>query len=160
MMLALKPDGAALRLECSKAKDSEPFRPWTLHLQATGDSCVLRLGSDRDQLSDQERQILETLPAAFGSEPAPASQLQKASGVPERSYYRALQSLQNRGFIAHQQVGRFKRYHLTEQARTALLPTTANHCQADDGLTAANATSLGVAVGSQPDSQQSSGWWA
>ena len=45
LMAALKPDGAGLRLECVKAKDSEPFEPWNLHLEPLADSCHIGLGS-------------------------------------------------------------------------------------------------------------------
>jgi len=52
LMAALKPDGAGLRLECVKAKDAEPFEPWSLHLDSVADSCVVRLGSREGATSD------------------------------------------------------------------------------------------------------------
>lgn len=149
MMHALKPDGAGLRLECAKAKDSEPYEPWKLHLATVAESCVLRVGSNQGRLSDAEHKILETLPEAFGSEPAPTSKLLAASGIPERSYYRALTSLEERGLVDRDKHGRTVLYSLTTQGQQALLPTPANHCQADEPITAATATPLGVAGGSQ-----------
>jgi DNA-binding transcriptional ArsR family regulator len=129
LMAVLKPDGASVRLECTKAKDSEPFDPWTLHLESVEESCVLRLGSNRDQISEAERKILETLPAAFGSDPAPAGKLLAASDVPERSYYRALQSLTQRGFLHSEESGRSATRSPTQATRhdyCQRLPTTAS----------------------------------
>ena len=154
LMAALRPDGANYRLECTKAKDAEPFDPWTLHLDEAAESCVLRLGSNHGALGDDERRILETLPAAFGSERPSSSKLLKASGVAERTYYRAVQSLQDRGYIEPEKVGRSVLYGLTDEGRTALLPTPAEACQAGDRITAATATPLGVAGGSHPGSDR------
>jgi len=149
MMHSLKPDSSALKLECTKAKDIEVPESWTLHLSPTRDSCVLRLGSNPGQLGAQERQVLETLPAAFGTNAAPSGQLMRASGVPERSYYRCLQTLETRGLLRIDQQGRTKLYSLTEAGIEELLPTPADDCQADDPITAATATPLGVAGGSR-----------
>ncbi len=148
MMHALKPDSSALKLECTKAKDSEALEPWTLHLSATRDSCVLRLGSNPGQLGAQERQVLETLPAAFGTNAAPSGQLMRASGVPERSYYRCLQNLETRGLLRIDQQGRTKLYSLTEAGIEELLPTPADDCQADATITAASTPPLRGAGGS------------
>lgn len=149
VMHSLKPDGSALKLECTKAKDIGVPEPWTIHLSPLGDSCVLRLGSNPGQLGPGERQILETLPASFGTNAAPSGQLMKASGVPERSYYRSLQTLENRGLLRVQSQGRTKLYELTAAGIEELLPTPADDCQADDPITAATATPLGVAGGSR-----------
>lgn len=156
MMAALRENGSSLRLECDKAKDAEEFDPWTLHLSETAESCVLRLGSNHTRLSNAEQRILETLPEAFGSEPAASTKLQGATGLAERSYYRALTALETNGYLQAEKQNRSKLYSLTEQGRTALLPTTANNCQADNLITAANATPLGVAGGSQAGSHNGS----
>jgi DNA-binding transcriptional ArsR family regulator len=148
MMWSLKPEDASLRLRNEKAKDSEPPDPWLLHLETVAESCVIRLGSNDDALSPHERAILQTLPESFGSDPAPAGKLLKASDVPERSYYRALQSLERRGFVDAQQSGRSKLYAITDTGRQALLPTTANHCQDAVPITAATSGSLGPHGGS------------
>lgn len=148
MMHALKPEGAGIRLECAKAKDCEEYDPWSLHLGNVADSCILRLGSNHVSLSAQERTILAELSAAFGSDPATSAQLLRASGVPERSYYRAVKSLEDRGYVDPKLDGRSKRYTLNSLGRDALLPTTANDCQADAGITAATPPPLGGGSGS------------
>ena len=148
MMAALRPDGAGMRLECVKAKDSEPFEPWFLHLEPTGDSCHIALGSNRGQLGDAERQIIECLTDAFGSNPAASTVLLRASGVAERSYYRALKTLEERGFITRSDSGRSTHITLTTAGSTALLPTTATGCQAGVPITACQPPSLGVGSGS------------
>lgn len=148
LMASLKPDGAGLRLECVKAKDSEPFDPWNLHLDPVAESCVLRLGSREGATSDAERQILEQLSASFGSDPVASGVLQRASGVAERSYYRALKALDDKGFISREQAGKTTRITLTSTGANALLPTSANDCPADVPITAANPPSLGVGSGS------------
>jgi len=154
MMHALKPEAAELELTCVKAKDSEPYNPWRLHLAQAAESCVLRLGSNGGALSAHERQILQTLPEAFGSDPVAAGLLNRASGVPERSFYRALQSLLQREYVDVEQSGRSKHYRLTALGETALLPTTANYCHGAATITATTATPLGVAGGSQCGSEQ------
>ena len=148
LMAALKPDGAGLRLECVKAKDSEPFEPWALHLDAVAESCVLRLGSNEGVTSDAERQILEQLSASFGSDLVASGVLQRASGVAERSYYRALKALNDKGYITRDQSGRTTRITLTPAGAQALLPTSANDCPAAAAITAANPPLLGVGSGS------------
>jgi predicted transcriptional regulator len=157
-MHSLKPDGASLRLTCEKLKDAEEYSPWNLHLTPTANSCVLALGSNPDALSVQERTILETLPAAFGSDRPTSAKLLAASGIPERSFYRAVTDLEQRGLIDSEQTGRSKLYEITPDGLRALLPTTANDRQAGVTTTASSATTLGVAAGSQqptaPDRQQ------
>jgi len=156
LMAALKPDGAGVRLECVKAKDSEPFEPWRLHLAPVADSCVLRLGSNEVVTSDAERQILEQLSAGFGSDPVASGVLQRSSGVAERSYYRALKALGDKGYVTRRQSGKTTLVALTAAGAQTLLPTPANACQADAAITAANPPSLGVGSGSR-DRQATNG---
>lgn len=143
LMAALKPDDAGIRLECVKAKDSEEFEPWNLHLESVLDSCQLRLGSSQATVSPAERQILESLTEGFGSDPVASGVLQRASGVADRSYYRALKALDDKGFLDREQVGRTTRITLTDAGATVLLPTSANDCQADAAITAATPPPLG-----------------
>ncbi|MFP5365150.1 MAG: AAA family ATPase [Thermoleophilia bacterium] len=157
LMAALKPDGAGLRLECIKAKDSEPFEPWNLHLEPFADSCLLRPGSNQAAMSDAERQILESLSAGFGSDRVSTSTLQRASGVPERSYFRALKSLDDKGYVHREPQGRSTLIALSDHGAAQLLPTAANPCQADVSTTAATTPSLGVAGDSAADGSPTTG---
>ena len=142
LMAALKPDGAGVRLECVKAKDFQEFDPWNLHLDPTGDSCQIRLGSRQGTVSDSERDILEQLSAAHGSDPVASGVLQRASGVAERSYYRALKALDDKGYVTREQSGKTTHVTLTAAGEDALLPTTANPRPADVPITAATLPSL------------------
>lgn len=139
---SLKSEGAGLRLECVKSKDSEPFDPWNLHLEPILDSCHIRPGSHQDATSDAERQILEQLSAAHGSDAVASGTLLRTSGVAERSYYRALKSLDDKGFITREPSGKTVHITLTAAGADALLPTTANDCRADVPITAATLPSL------------------
>ena len=143
LMAALKPDDAGIRLECVKAKDSEDFEPWNLHLESVLNSCQLRLGSSQATVSPAERQILESLTEGFGSDPVASGVLQRSSGVADRSYYRALKALHDKGFVDREQVGRITHVTLTGAGATVLLPTSANDCQADAAITAATPPPLG-----------------
>jgi len=125
-MMKLVPDGASLRLECDKAKDAAKFDPWSLHLAEVGESCVIRVGSDTERLSDQEERVLRSLPEAFGSSPATTAKLLVASGVPERTFYRAVQSLTQRGLLDCEPQGRSKLYSLSDTGQRHI---GANDCQ-------------------------------
>jgi predicted transcriptional regulator len=157
LMAVVKPDGLNLTLECNKNKDDAEADTLDLHLAEVRESLSLRLGSNRSGLSPNERAVLQSLTEAFGSDPAPASKLQAACEIPERSYYRAVQTLLQRGYLEQRPQGRSKLYSLTSRGSTALLPTTAKDCQAPDPITAANATPLGVAVGSTDGSNDGQG---
>lgn len=157
LMAVVKPDGTNLTLECNKNKDDAEAESLDLHMVEVGESLSLRLGSNRTGLSPNERAVLQSLTEAFGSDPAPGSKLQAACDIPERSYYRAVQTLLQRGFLDQEPQGRTKLYSLTARGSTALLPTTAKACQDTDPITAANAPPLGGAVGSNGGSKDGNG---
>jgi DNA-binding MarR family transcriptional regulator len=125
-LLALKPDGASLRLECVKAKDAEPFDPWRLHLQTALKSCVLALGTNSGRLSTAEREILDSVSASFGTKPASATAIRDASGVAKSSFYRSLKTLVDRGYIDTVGDGRGALYALTPEGREQLVPVSPN----------------------------------
>lgn len=153
LMAVVKSDGLNLTLECNKNKDDAEAESLDLHLAEVRESLSLRLGSNRTGLSPNERAVLQSLTEAFGSDPTPASKLQAACDIPERSYYRAVQSLLQRGYLNQEPQGRSKLYSLTSRGSTALLPTTAKGCQDPEPITAANAPPLGGAVGSNGGSK-------
>lgn len=142
MTVLVKADGSNLTLTNRKNKDDAESDDLELHSAEVLDSLVIRLGSNQSGLSANERAILQSLPDAFGSDPAPASALKAACGVPERTYYRALQSLTDRGFVEAHKNGKFKSYTITPKGESALLPTTANHCQTAQMTTAATSPPL------------------
>ncbi|MBI4898734.1 MAG: AAA family ATPase [Actinobacteria bacterium] len=154
----IKADGHNVTLTNRKNKDGPLSDDLELHAVEVLDSCVLSLGSNQSGLSANERQILQSLPDAFGSDPAPASKLQAAAAVPERSYYRALQSLCKRGLLDVKKEGRSNLYSITPKGEAALLPTTANNCQTSAITTAASHPPFrggsGSHRGSDSDSEQ------
>lgn len=125
-MVVLKPDGASVRLECSKAKDSAPFEPWSVHLEPVLESCVLRCGTNSTVLAPSERQILAEVSAAFGTDYASSAAIREASGVARSSYYRSLRALTDRGFLEPESEGRNPRYRLTADGSAQLVPASPN----------------------------------
>jgi len=73
--------------------------------------------------------------------------LLRSSGVAERSYYRALKALDDKGYVTRKQLGKTTHITLTDAGSQALLPTSANDCQAAAATTAANPPLLGVGSG-------------
>jgi hypothetical protein len=122
-MHSLKPDGAGIKLECSKAKDAEPYTPWRLHPVAAGGSVVLRPGTAVGLLSPAEQQILAAVSEAFGTRPVSGTQLRDAADVSKSSFYRALRGLLDRGFLLEIRSGSGARYCLTREGHAHLSPT-------------------------------------
>ncbi|MFY9488858.1 MAG: AAA family ATPase [Solirubrobacterales bacterium] len=152
----VKADGLNITLSNTKNKDDAESEDLELHAAEVLESLAIRLGSNQSGLSTNERQILQSLPDAFGSDPAPASKLQAVAGVPERTYYRALQSLCERGLISHTKQGRTKLYSLTPKGEAALLATTAKACQTTAMITAATSPPLRGDSGSHRGSDSGS----
>jgi len=124
MMHALKPDGAALRLECVKAKDSDPYDPWRLHLSQVAESCVLRCGTPVGRLAPSELSILTAVSESFGTRPASATAIRDAADVPRSSLYRSLRSLTERGFLTENSAGATTHYALTDDGQRTLVPAS------------------------------------
>ncbi len=112
-MFALKTDGANLRLECTKQKDAEPFDPWRLHLQATRESCVIALGTRSGAITASEREMLESVSAAFGTQWATGTALQQSFTGARASYFRTRKSLIDRGYLETEDDSRTPRCRLT-----------------------------------------------
>ncbi|HUR86327.1 MAG TPA: AAA family ATPase [Solirubrobacteraceae bacterium] len=124
LMAALKPDGAGIRLECVKAKDSEEFEPWFLHLEPTADSCVLALGTRTGGLAPAETQLLREVSAAFGTRPVSGTKIRDASELARSTYYRTLKALVDRGLLAIDGNERRPIYTLTAEGEAAAVPTS------------------------------------
>lgn len=123
-MLALKPDGAGIRLECVKQKDAAAFEPWRLHLEPTLESCVLRYGTNSAALAPTERLILERVSEAFGTNYTTSTAIKEAADVARSSYHRCIKSLVDRGFLEPENDQRNPRYRLTEDGAQQLVPTS------------------------------------
>jgi hypothetical protein len=121
-VLALKPDGAGVKLECIKQKDAAPFEPWRLHLAETLESCVLRSGTSPGQLAPAERQILNEVSAAFGTNPASRTAIREAANIPKTTWHRSIKSLIDRGYLAADGNARNAPLYLTEDGHTQTVP--------------------------------------
>lgn len=139
IVLALRPDGTSIKLDSLKAKDSEPFATYRLHLRHEANSAVIALGSNPAAIGAAELSLLETLPAAFGSNRVSTSTLLQASGLPQRTFYRALKSLVDRGYVASDKDGRSTVNSITQLGRDEI---TASNCHELPGQPAITATSL------------------
>lgn len=132
-MIAVKKDGRAITLVSEKAKDDEPFAPLHVWLSPYEQSCVLTANAPRqDQaggLTEQQRAAVISLSRDFLADGASTTQWQKASGIPERSFYRARRDVVTRGYVRQIGVGRGSRFVLTPtgaEISAASLPKTAN----------------------------------
>jgi hypothetical protein len=123
VMLAVKPDGANLRLECTKAKDAEPCGPWRLHLQPVRASCVLSLGTRPGVLAPTEVRILERVAAAFGTQWAAGAAFREAAGAAKSSYFRSLRTLIDAGYVTAEDASRRPRYRVTDSGRRRVSPS-------------------------------------
>jgi len=131
-----------------------------MYLRPEGKSAAISLGSNPSQIGAAELSLLETLPAAFGSNRVATSTLLQASGLPQRTFYRSLKSLVDRGYFGQDKDGRSTLNFITQQGRDAI---TANDCQllpSAAGITATTvAPPLGATRGSNdpnayPDEEQ------
>lgn len=144
IMLALRPDGTSIKLDSLKSKDSEPFATYRLHLRHEANSAVIALGSNPSQIGAAELSLLETLPAAFGSTRVSTSVLLQASGLPQRTFYRALKSLQDREYFGSEKDGRSTVNYITQKGKDEL---TANNCQQLPNGEAITATTVAPPLG-------------
>jgi hypothetical protein len=134
VMIALKSEGSEITVSSDKAKDDEPFAPLSLRLIPVADSCVLAANSgwqgDSRSMSDLERDALVTLSRDFDTSGASFTHWLKASGAPERSFYRIKSSLISpRGYVRQIGEGRGSRFVLTDTGRivaAASLPDPAS----------------------------------
>lgn len=129
-MVALKPDGAGMRLSCEKQKDAVEFKPWRLHLVESGPSCVMEVpdgfGTYFDEMGPAEVQLLEEVPKAFGTSWTSATQIQEASELPKTSFYRARNGLLQRGLLEVEAPTKTRRNYRITEAGMAMVPSGPN----------------------------------
>jgi uncharacterized membrane protein len=114
--------GTTVTLTCAKQKDAEPFARISLNLVKVGESAVLTTtAAESDSMDDDEEKLLLTLLEIASFEAVSSSVLRTASGVSERTYYRKLQRLRERGYVTPHRVGRYDNYTISEQGKQAVL---------------------------------------
>ena len=128
-MFALKTDGANLRLECTKQKDAEAFDPWRLHLRATRESCVIAVGTRSGAITNSEREMLDSVSAAFGTQWATATALSQSWTGARASYFRTRKSLIDRGYLEVEDDSRTPRCRLTPDGLAQSVSPSLNHSQ-------------------------------
>ncbi|WP_273380952.1 AAA family ATPase [Symbiobacterium thermophilum] len=125
-MLSLQVENGVIRLKVDKLKEAPGVAPVLyFRLKQEGNSCVVTLadGHARNQtvLTEQQRRVLETLSRL--SDVSTASQWQTESGIPESSFFRAIKTLQDFGYVETRDAGKSKGYTLTDKGRQALTLT-------------------------------------
>jgi hypothetical protein len=84
--------------------------------------CHEGLAVTEDEASPAELDLLATLGSTFGSNGASASQLLKVCGLPDRTFYRALKSLVERGSVRNAGTASRTRYVLVPAVDQGKLP--------------------------------------
>lgn len=163
MMLRLTPqtDGE-FELSCDKAKDAEPFTAMQLVLEIvylceTGEStCVVSLpkvlGSG---LSENEQKALVSLRDCQESDGLGSSRWRAVSGLPERSFYRAVRVLKEKGYVVEHGKGTGRRYVAIDDATAS----TANDCQPILGSEPQDCRQIPPPIGGDIGSQWQSRDW-
>lgn len=116
-MIQIKNDDGLIVVSCEKQKDDHPFDKLHLQLETVGESAVLTAKSvsqlPSDRLTDKEAAALESLTAAAPPAGLSASTWLKVSTLNDRTFYRALKLLQERGFVRADREGRGALYTAT-----------------------------------------------
>lgn len=84
--------------------------------------CHEEVGSIEEETNPAELDLLATLGSTFGSNGASASQLLKVSGMAERTFYRALKGLVDRGVVRNLGTPSRTRYTVTPAKEQGVLP--------------------------------------
>lgn len=116
-ILRVSKDGSLIEVTNPKQKDSPEKDPLRLALNPIGVSATVSLATGAIT-TDSERSLLTTL-QNFGTSGASSTQLQEATGMPRRTYFRALSVLVSKGLIVN----------TGTKARTCYLPASLDNRQ-------------------------------
>jgi AAA domain len=114
-------DGDVVTVTNLKQKDAEAATDLVLALKPSGPSAALYCqvtATAPDVMTESEQQILDALWQSFGSDETSASKLLTVSGVPDRTFYRSLKSLVDKGKVAKREAGNrvyYRRAHEQEE---------------------------------------------
>ncbi len=159
--LLLERTGNLITLSAHKQKDLPTLPPMVFELTPVGSSVVLTLpnslpngrGSEQD-LVGAERALSDLVWQSAGSDGLPSGELQRMSELPERSYYRALKVLRERGIVRNIGTDRKPRFVPSDEAESEMLPTLPNAAMAaTKTLTANNPPYRGLAALVSSDSE-------
>ena len=117
-----------IKLSCTKQRDAGHFddihmRLVIVELGDGSSSCAVQLAAaarNKASLNAKERKALEAL-QKFGEEGLAATSWENASGLPQKTFYRARERLVDSGYVGAPEVrGRGAKYHLTEMGLQAV----------------------------------------
>lgn len=107
LMLARNDEESGRVLACEKQKDADPFPDVTFYLTHVGDSAVVTDTEPNGPkfLTPNQRKLLAALD--LFSNGATSTEWLRASGVPDRSFYRVRQGLLTRRYVSESERSRF-----------------------------------------------------
>jgi len=126
-MIELSNDDGLISVNCTKSKDSEPFKTRYLRLvkvttRDERDSCVLLLAEKvqvSDELTDSQQRALEVLSwETFVKAGTSARILAEQARIPQGSIYRILTTLMKADYVSQAKKG--EPYYITEAGKQAL----------------------------------------
>jgi hypothetical protein len=149
-ILLLERSGSTITLTAPKQKDLPTPEPLLFTLLQVGSSVVLTLPKGRGSIPDlvgAERTLRDLVWQSAGSDGLPSGELRRMTGLPERSYYRALSSLVEKGVVCNRGTKGRPRYVGSDEVGEGNTATTAKHCHGSaQTLTANNPPLRGLAV--------------
>lgn len=128
-------DGEWIDIVCEKQKDVEDFAPIRLRLKPVQTSCVLTATGDPAEattLAANQTMLLDTMRQSFGSIGASSTQLKAAAGLADRTFYRELSVLVDRGLIVRTGSDARPRYYLPGDAPSLITANAANAATGSD----------------------------
>jgi hypothetical protein len=126
--ILLKRSGSIFTLTTEKQKDIPQVEPLVFGLEARFGSCLPTqiaansVAANAFGLVGLELTLRDVIGSNAGSDGLPATRLQSLSGIPERSFYRALKALDKRGVIRNVSTSHRPRWALAHEEPHESLP--------------------------------------
>lgn len=114
-MISIEFDAGTVTATCEKQKDAEPFKPIRLRLLPVSGSCVLQ-PAEAYPVWGKKLQCLQAL--STHPQGLTATEWQKASGLPDTSFYRYRQQLESDGLVSKDE----NRYLASKSGLAVLTP--------------------------------------
>ncbi|GAA0980526.1 hypothetical protein GCM10009551_022190 [Nocardiopsis tropica] len=135
-LIRVTKDGVAVRIDCTKQKDAEPFPPLLLRLVPRGAGAVLEshsgVGPGRE-LAPSDDKLLSAMRDSFGTTGATSAQLKDAAAVAKSSFYRSLNVLVTRGLLINTGTDKRPFYTLAGSTGPTAVPTGSNQSHGSTG---------------------------
>ena len=134
--ILIKRSESIFTLTTEKQKDIPQLEPLIFELEPRLGSCVPYVNTANLNTANPfglvglELSLRDVIGSNAGSDGLPATRLQSLSGIPERSFYRALKNLDKRGVIRNVGTAGRPRWVLAYDGSDTDTANTAKHCQA------------------------------